>query len=47
MLSVVEEQKVLLIADFSARFDIKILKGNLLYQFSRSKRKSDISGLDF
>lgn len=26
MLSVLEEQRVLLIADFSARFDIKILK---------------------
>lgn len=47
MLSVVEEERVLLIADFSARFDIQILKGNLLHQFSRSKRNSDISGLDF
>lgn len=43
MLSVVGEQRVLLTADFSARFDIKILKGNLLYQFNRSKRNSDIS----
>ena len=37
------KREYLLTADFSARFDIKILKGNLLYQFNRSKRNSDIS----
>ena len=47
MLSVVEEERVLLIADFSAKFNIQILKGNLMHQFIRSKRNRDISGLDF
>lgn len=47
MLSVVEEERVLLIADFSAKFNIQILKGNLMHQFIISKRNRDISGLDF